>query len=1247
MSTPLWIENDAAVPASTSTGTFTLTVATNANAGDRLVALVTENDNQLDDVTITPPAGFVPITFPDGSEVVRLATGHAALKARVYVKLSATAGQSVAFTFSSPSGAIYPSLVVDVVRNAHATNPTDPGTENDKTGSANLLTLVSGPTTRADVLWLAYFASGNKDLHSIPAGDTSGFTLSFAGSSGGSAAPAKIAVSALRKTASAIGETASPDVQIAGGSNHNYIGLVIGISGTGGGGGGGGGAAAATAHGMTPTDDGKIHRGLSGHYDGDIPNLATAQRIAANFDIDVANVDTNPSTGAITTDRFQGFLDEMRLVNPSFKAAPYTKGPQINEGVSYYPNDYYSHVCPWPSGAKITTFSASIYVAQPVVAAGQSAFVDPRGWTAHSFKEQRARDSWGIVDRYNTVMGAGMLDAVYADSMGTSSYKGTNCNPDTGSLATKAEWLDFVQQIGDELRSRSSGRLVLANGLISGASYYGSGGGQDLLNHVDGGLAENWYRNNFGAASAFHTEAGFRQDLDMVKDANDRGKMFWGVVNLCNDTAGSGTCSFTAAQIEQWWRYSTAAYLLSNCGWSLFEFRTFVPTVKGWDEDHPYLHVDLGAPIDAQSFATGKQHTEPSQPAGNATYVYRRRYTNGCAYVNPGTAPVKITLDRDYRDPVGIGSALYAAGSTLTLAAQSGLILRTQAATGGNAGAPVVTITGPATSVQTAAVTATATVTDADGVASAEVSLNGGAYQPMTLAGGVWSRALTLASGANTLSFRATDTNASPLTSTPVTRTVTYTPNAAAPSVTINAPATSVAAGVQLVQATATDADGVASAEVMINGGSWVALTFNAVSGKWERSVTLLEGTNDLQVRATDLHPEPRTSTPVQRTVTVTTAQPDPGPTPGTDPDPNQIPNLGTGKWHVALLERGGVVLRTAGARRFDAWSSLTFNRDPNGTAEAQLVINGADKVAACAQVLADARAWKHELGFYRETAEHPGGRLEWVGPITRIQLPPGGTSATISARDLSMWLSRRLIHNDHDYAGTGVDIATIAIDLVTDAMAPDTSPHLTPTGQLVGRIAARTYAAAAHLMADKALADLDSAGLRWTTIRRQLRIMPITPAPVTTLLDEHFAGGIGEDDDGLAMATLWGARGAGGGETDTIYAEAAAPPDALSTYGLLEQVADANEIATLDDAQAYVAQLAASSSSPAQMIQGGALTPRSPMTFDLLVPHTSVKVVKALGVRPFVQERIIARITVSATPAGEQVAISFEGQTA
>lgn len=628
---------------------------------------------------------------------------------------------------------------------------------------------------------------------------------------------------------------------------------------------------ATDAFGLNIDDKGVLRQHCQLHYfpggivsEGGNTALQNAQLLASLCDLIVPNIIQDISgAGAIGSDTLHGMAEAMLAVNPDLMLMPYNKSAQITEGATFYPNNYYAHNCPWPTGAKLTTFSAGIYVAQPSVAAGQSPFADPRGWTSHSFKEQRTRDAWSRVTKYNALYGDRTLAGVMLDSMGPSTYKGTQCNPATGSAYTEDAWMSLVRSIGDEAISRRPGAdyMVMGNGLTNGASYYSSSHPSSaLMAHVNAAWAENWLHSNYSGPTNFHSEADWEKDVNMAIDVQvARNKWFLGTVNCCNDTAGSGTCSFADADYERWQRYGIATWFISNRGKSLYQFVSKI-TVKPWRTDHEYMHLDLGTPIDTPAAGANIAKT-----AG----IRRRRYAGGVVYVNPTTSPVTITMDRDYTDPISLTS--HASGSTISLQANRGIIFVTAAPVIVNPDSPVITVVSPAESstVANSLVHLVATATDSDGVALMEVKVGAGSYSDMSLTSGKWVATVTLpALGANTVTLRATDANAAPNQSTH-SFSLTLAANAGAPLVSIIAPTGTVNALPVTLQIDADDPDGISLVEYNLNSTGWQTAALSMTSGYYEASVSLLVGANSIQARATDARtPDPLTSSVATGTVT-------------------------------------------------------------------------------------------------------------------------------------------------------------------------------------------------------------------------------------------------------------------------------------------------------------------------------------------------------------------------------------------
>jgi hypothetical protein len=816
----------------------------------------------------------------------------------VYEKISA-AGSTADDVTVAMNAAIPATFQLVEFSDADAAIPSDVTGLNS--GSAQTLPVTaSTPTSRDDVTYLAVFASGHNDhAHSNPLPATS--TIRDDHSTPGAASGAKLRTAIVTKAAGTHPETITMSVDVASGGgtpfNHNYIGLLIGIP----------GAAGALSNpgatfGLEDTNDGQVHRACRGDYylyhftlTGQTAAQATAnaKKLAALIDLMVTNVGEVASTKKLSPEAYQGNAPAMHNAHPDqggfgLRLGIYHKGyvwigTQSSTGL---PANYYAHTGSFPGGPIILAFGSNDYLAMPYWS-GQSAYTDARGWTAHSSREQLARDAWEIVRQYNVVYGANTLKVVLLDSMNL--YK-TNIDPTTGANYVNPT-PDFIEAlgwtVGDEAMTRRLGAsyLVLVNGMKSGPFYFPEG--QNLLAHADGGVGEGWSRGNFDPPGTYESPANINQTMDMFWDANvNLGKIMWVTVNINNQVAGKNNNppSWTSQQLYAERKRTIALYMIGKRTSSFFEFvETTDQTMPPWNEDHPYYHVDLGIPLE-----NGRPSVVSLRaPMAGQTYgINQRNFTAGAVFYNRQNVAVTFQFDRDYKNVTGDGTAHYGAGTQFTMQPNTGMILLLDAPQIPNASAPATAWDAvmPTTS-QTSAFVLSAQASDPDGIASGEFQLNGGPWLPAAFSGGLWQVGVALVSGANVALFRATDGNSSPLTSSPITITITYTPNAGPPSASFNNPPTSVTVASQLVQVTASDSDGIAGVTIAVNDSTAQQdMVYNTGTSKWELTVTLPLNVNTLYAVATDSHPEPQ-SRSITRVVTVTTIAPNTG-TGGTPPPP-------------------------------------------------------------------------------------------------------------------------------------------------------------------------------------------------------------------------------------------------------------------------------------------------------------------------------------------------------------------------
>jgi hypothetical protein len=562
-----------------------------------------------------------------------------------------------------------------------------------------------------------------------------------------------------------------------------------------------------------------------------------------------------------------------------------------------------------------------------------------------------------------------------------------------------------------------------------------------------------------------------------------------------------------------------------------------------------------------------------------------------------------------------------------------------------NTGPPTPSWSYPPATVKIANTKIQVFFSDPDGVASAEYTLNGSAWRPLTYDAGNsdWEDTIVLNMGVNTLTARATDANASPLTSSPITQTVTMLANDGPPVVTIDNPPPAVSAASQVVQLNVVDADGVTSAEISLdNQASWLACTYNSGTGRWERSVTLVEGTNTIWARATDAYPVASsgsnlTSTPVSLVVTLTTIIIAPPRPPAPVPDPSQVPSLGVGSYQVAILARGGGTI----LENITGWTQCDWERAEGAISQGKVTIAGADAVAACCEQLAAVEPWSHELGVYRKDPLSTRFRRVWCGPILDMDVNP--EQIVIDAYDLSKWLERRRVHVDH-LDQSDRDLATLIGLLVDDALAPDSSMRLAKLVTDSGQVGRLDLLAGSHPNVMDEIHQLSGLGCSWTVVQRTMRIGgDLTQAtPVTTLIDSHFVKPAIRRD-GVSAGNDIGVRGQGVGDgADAVYGHSS-DHAAITKYGLLEVDVTDDAAATTKVADAAAAQQVALYATPPIILTGGRLSPLAPITPQLLVPGNVVTVALGRLCVPVAGDFRIQTVKASVTAGAETVDVTLQ----
>lgn len=627
-------------------------------------------------------------------------------------------------------------------------------------------------------------------------------------------------------------------------------------------------------------DDGKGHFYCSMDYFGSVDTSAHGV-LLANGDATHPKHDYIRSWTRldIGTNNLKTFEPAMRAANSSLVVLGYMKSDVVIPGAgkdpSNFPEAYYSHTC---SGSRITQGSAGDFGMQPDATASYS---DARSFSSTNWASWKAQDCTHALDNFNATYTAGQ-QGVMLDSMGFGTFQ-SQCN--NGTPYTKPQWIQVLYGIADATVAQRLSMFVHTNGLSSTQAFYNprnstSAPTSDMLFRCRGSEAESWIRGNYDAYGVWPVSdtavppanrACWQNSVQMLIDGDLGFNSYIAVtVNIANTVPGNqppGFVAYTQAQIDQWKRFSYCTFMLGQRGRSMYQFVSAAST-KPWDETHTYWVQDLGTPT-----------TSPLTTAAmrDASGLYIRKWANGNVYVNPTAAAITVIADQAYTNP-DTGTSI-ANGAQITIPAHDAKLLLIDVSSPPDTDTPAITVTSPTASQVYAAVTPvtlTATVTDADGIATVTAQLDSGTTNTCTLvAADTYSFPFGLLSpGAHSITVRATD--AYPSTPLSSSKSVMFTvldppPPNTSPTVNILDPGdVLVLPATALVTVTATDADGIASVTATLDGLPSVAMSL--ANGIYSHDYGILtEGSHRVTVTATDSNASPL-STTVPRTFLVTTS---------------------------------------------------------------------------------------------------------------------------------------------------------------------------------------------------------------------------------------------------------------------------------------------------------------------------------------------------------------------------------------
>jgi hypothetical protein len=317
---------------------------------------------------------------------------------------------------------------------------------------------------------------------------------------------------------------------------------------------------------------------------------AQAVALAKNYDIIAEH------TGVLTP-----YIAAMKAANPSLKIVAYVNGA-------------------FDMGASGTTYPASWYAKD--AKGNKVRSVEFGNWLMLPTPQWSST----VATMCKTIIVKSHYDGCFLDTLGIGPLlpgyvTGLPINPATKKVFTSTTWIADQANTITTVKSGNPSALVIANGLADGQKFSQT---SPLLVAAHTAMSEIFLRVSKNPESDFPTTADWLQDVNMLTYAGAHG---YGVMTVTKLWVNA-----TAAQIEQWHRYSLGTFLLGDGGQSGYCF-TDNKTAAGLSLFTADDSVAIGTPTGAYSLVSG---------------VYRRTFSNGIVAVNPGTSSVTISLGATY-----------------------------------------------------------------------------------------------------------------------------------------------------------------------------------------------------------------------------------------------------------------------------------------------------------------------------------------------------------------------------------------------------------------------------------------------------------------------------------------------------------------------------------------------------------------------------------------------------------------------
>ncbi len=347
------------------------------------------------------------------------------------------------------------------------------------------------------------------------------------------------------------------------------------------------------------------------------PSLAQAVADAKRFNF----ISAQPST-------YTGLVPAMKAANPNLKVLSYMNAmfAQESQG-SMYPESWYLRDA---AGNKVRSKGWGNYLMN-----GR----EP-GWIASRIAACRDLLARGYDGCMLDMVGSAPVSKGYLST-------GVAINPATRAPFTVREYLAMTSSVETAVQNAVAPAWVVGNGLGSGTRYFDATGPSSLLLAGNAGnVAEAWLRTAHTGISEYRSETQWKQSVDMLVDAGNRGKFATVMVKI-----------WVGASEEQknaYHRYTLASFLLGTNGNSYYA-TSFEEGGLHQTAPQRYYDLSIGTPTGAYYKVGGG---------------YVRDFTAGKVVVNPTRETVTVDLGGSFVDTHG------AARTTLTLKPNSAEILK-------------------------------------------------------------------------------------------------------------------------------------------------------------------------------------------------------------------------------------------------------------------------------------------------------------------------------------------------------------------------------------------------------------------------------------------------------------------------------------------------------------------------------------------------------------------------------------------